>query len=113
MKGNIEKILKKTCSVFGISEEDLKSRRKSRNLVYARMICAKYISYSCRECSRVIGDVINRNSSTVRYYLSIFEQEYRYNRDFRNFANAMKEVTLDMRTGFQEELDDELNEIIG
>lgn len=43
----------------------------------------------------------------------MYDTEYKYNQEFRNFANAMKEVTMEMRTDFQEELDEELKEIIG
>lgn len=112
MKENISKIVKKTCSVFGISEEELKSRKRGRELVYARMICARCIS-SCGANSRTIADVLKRNSSTARYYLSIFEQEYLYNKDFRNFANAVNMVSLDITNEFHRELEQELNEIIG
>ena len=112
MKENISKIVKKTCSVFGISEEELKSRKRGQELVYARMICARCIS-SCGANSRTIADVLKRNSSTVRYYLSIFEQEYLYNKDFRNFANAVNMVSLDITNEFHRELEQELNEIIG
>lgn len=113
MKESINKIVKKTCSVFGISEEDLMSRRRGRELVYARMICSQCISSCGVNSSRAIADVLKRNSSTIRYYLSIFEQEYLYNKDFRNFANAVNEVSLDITNEFHRELEQELNEIIG
>lgn len=112
MKENISKIVKKTCSVFGISEEELKSRKRDQELVYARMICSKCIS-SCGASSKVVARALKRNSSTVRYYLSIFEQEYFYNKDFRNFADAVNKVSLDITNEFHRELEQELNEIIG
>ncbi len=68
---------------------------------------------SCGANSRTIAEVLKRNSSTVRYHLSIFEQEYLYNKDFRNFADAVNMVSLDITNEFHRELEQELNEIIG
>ena len=61
----------------------------------------------------MIGKIMERNHSSIIYYLKMYDAEYRYNQEFRNFANAMKEVAFDIRNDFQEELDEELKEIIG
>lgn len=113
MTESINKIVRKTCSVFGISEDDLKSKKRSQELVYARMICAKCIDSCCGVYSTTIAKVLDRDSSTIRYYLSFFEQEYFHNKDFRNFADAVNLVSLDIKSDFHRELEQELNEIIG
>jgi chromosomal replication initiation ATPase DnaA len=112
MTENIEKIVKKTCSVFNVSIEDIQSKRRSKHLVFARMIIANALS-SCDMCSSEIAKVIKKDSSTIRHYWSIFEQEYLYNKDFRNFADKVNVVSLDIRNDFQIELEQEFNEIIG
>ena len=113
MKENIDKILKKVCSVFDITIEDVRSKNREKHLVYARMICSKLIHSSCDCFTTEIAKHINRDSSTVRYYISVFEQEYLYNKDFRAFADEVGVVSLEITNDFQRELEQELNEIIG
>lgn len=113
MKANIEKILTKTCSVFAIEVEDLRSKKHDRQLFYARMISAKHIYELCNISTIKVGEIINRNHATVLRYLCIYDQEYHYNKEFRIFADKVKDIGLEVRTCFQEELEGELNEIIG
>ena len=112
MTENINKIVKKVCSAFDITEDDMRRKSRRRDLVYARMICAKYIDSCCNVTSSEIGKYVNRDSSTVRYYLSLFENEYLYNKQFRTFADKVGNVTLEINSGFQRELEQELDEII-
>ena len=75
------------------------------------------IAYTIRDTFRLplkkISDILGCNHTTIIYYLKMYDSEYKYNQEFRNFAIAMKGVSSDIRTEFQEELEEELNEIIG
>lgn len=42
----------------------------------------------------------------------MYKHEFAYNAEFRNFANIVLD-SIELKTAFQEELEQELNEIIG
>lgn len=113
MKANIEKILTKTCSVFGVEIEELRSLKRDRPIFYARMISAKHIYELCDISTIEVGKIINRSHTAILRYLCLYDQEYHYNKEFRIFADKVKDIDLEVRTDFQEELEGELNEIIG
>lgn len=113
MTENIDKIVRKTCSVFNITKEELRSKNQDRHLVYARMICVKHIKSLCNLSSSKIAEAINRDSSTVRYYLSVVEKECFYNSSFRTLSDEVGLVCLEIRSDLEIELEQELNEIIG
>ena len=113
MKENIDKILKKACSTFGVSMEDVLTRKKDRPLFFARMVSAKHLRDLCGLSSLEVGKILNKDHSTILRYLCLYDQEYHYNKEFRIFADKVKDIDLEVRTDFQEELEGELNEIIG
>lgn len=113
MKDNIERIINRACSIWNVKYEDVIGRSREKPLPFVRAIIAKTIRDVFGLSFQSIGSFLGRNHSSAFYYVRLYDSEYKYNQEFRNFANAMKDVALDMRTGFQEELDDELNEIIG
>lgn len=113
MKENIDKIINKACLLWGVSREDALGRSRKVPIPFARTMIAKTIREVYGYPFMKIGDILNRDHATIIHYLKIYDAEYKYNKEFRNFANAMKEVTFDIRNDLQEELDDELNEIIG
>ena len=69
---------------FCVSYEELKSTRRDRKLVYARMIVAYFLRVHNLETLESIGKKINRNHSTVIHLLKKFDQEMDY-RDFRGY----------------------------
>lgn len=113
MKANVQKIIDKTCELWGVSYEDVLGRDRQQPLPLVRAMIAKTIRDIFDLTHQRIGELVGRNHSSVTYYYKMYDAEYKYNQEFRNFANALKEVVLDMRTDFQEELDEELKEIIG
>lgn len=60
-----EKIIKIVCSEFMVSENDLKSRAKNREIVMPRQISMHIIRESTTMGLKAIGDVFNRHHSTV------------------------------------------------
>ena len=113
MKANVDRIINKACELWGVSYEDVVGKRREVPLPFARAMIAKTIRETHDISLIEIGRIINRNHSTIIFYIKMYDTEYKYNQEFRNFANAMKEVTMEMRTDFQEELDEELIGIIG
>ena len=113
MKANVDRIINKACELWGVSYEDVFGRRRDMPLPLARAMIVKTIRDIFDLTHQRIGEFVGRNHSSVYYYYKMYDTEYKYNREFRNFANAMKEVVMEMRTDFQEELDEELKEIIG
>lgn len=113
MKENINKIINKACFLWNVSQEAFLGRRKDMPLPFARSMVAKTIRDVYGLSYTEIGRILNRNHSSISYYYKMYDAEYQYNQGFRNFANVLKEMALDIRTEFQEELEQELNEIIG
>lgn len=113
MKENIDRIINKACELWNVSREDVLGRRRNVPLPFARSMITKMIRDTFGLSYHDIGKIIGRNHSSTLYYYKMYDTEYQYNREFRNFANVLKEMVLDVRTAFQEELEQELNEIIG
>lgn len=62
-------------------------------LPYCRFIFAHYLREKCKNLEE-IGKVLNKNHSTVSYYLQKYDEEYKYNPEFRELAdwfNLIKE----------------------
>lgn len=113
MKENIDRIINKSCELWNVSREDVLGRRRNVPLPFARYMITKMIRDTLGLSYPEIGKIMGRSHSATFYYYKLYDAEYKYNQEFRNFANAMREVVMDIRTNFQEELDEELNEIIG
>lgn len=113
MKANVDRIINKACELWGVSRDDVLGRSRKTPLPFARTMIAKTIQETHDISLVEIGRILNRHHSSIIFYIKMYDTEYKYNQEFRNFANAMKEVALDIRTDFQEELDEELKEIIG
>ena len=61
-----------------------------------------------------IGRIINRDHSTIIYYIKAYDSEFRFNEEFRNFAERIKDDLQDIiRSSFVLELEEEFNEIRG
>lgn len=62
-------------------------------VVYSRFIFANYLRLQ-RKNQEEIGAVMNRERSTISYYLRKYDEEYRFNPEFRELAdwfNLIKE----------------------
>ena len=60
-----------------------------------------------------IGRLLRRNHTSIIYYLKMYDAEYKYNKEFRNFANAMKDIAQEVNVELKHELENEFNEIYG
>lgn len=85
----IEEIKKAIHQVISVTSEDIASSCRQQDMVYARMIFA----YHCIKCGvpkRQVCNELNRSASTVGYYLSMYEADFKYNAEFRYLAENVK-----------------------
>jgi DNA-binding MarR family transcriptional regulator len=75
--------------VADASFHDIVSSRRSRKLVYARMIYA-YLSRKSGASLTDIAAEISRNHSTITYYLRKFEDEVTFNKKFRELLSRIE-----------------------
>lgn len=64
-----------------------------KNITYCRLIWARHLRLRYKN-QEEIGAVMNRDRSTVSYYLRKYDEEYRFNPEFRELAdwfNIIKE----------------------
>lgn len=113
MKENINKIIDKACALWGVGRQDVLGKSRNMPLPFARSMVAKTLRDAYGLSYPKIGKILNRNHSTIFKYFKMYDAEYKYNQVFRNFADIMKEVVLDVRTSFEETLEEELKGIIG
>lgn len=113
MRKNIEKTIDRACSIWGVTRKEVLGRSRERPLPFARAMIAKTLRDMYGMTLLRIGFELNRDHSTIVHYLKVYEAEFAYNKEFRNFAHAMKEVSPEVKTELQQELEDEFNEIYG
>jgi ATPase involved in DNA replication initiation len=86
-----QKIIAAIQEVMGLKIEDLTAKSRATNLFYARMIAA----YHCRENGMILGEIgrlINRDHSTVCHMLSKYNDEFQFNKEFRELAKKVDEI---------------------
>lgn len=93
---------------------DIRGRCRKRELVFARMTIANFLREYTPLSTTEIDALISRDHSTVIHYIKIYKDEFRFNKEFRNFAKSIKEELDDIpKDPFVLEIEDEFNEIYG
>lgn len=109
-----DKIIQTICRKWQVLYSDVCGRCRKRELVFARMAIAHFLREYTPLSTTEIGALISRNHSTVIHYLKTYEDEFRFNKDFRNFAKSIKEELDDIpKDPFALEIEEEFNEIYG
>ena len=111
MKANAEKIINDVCSLYGVTREELVSPSRLQSLFFARVMTGYFLARYSQLTLSDIGKIMNRNHSTISYYKRMYKHEFAYNAEFRNFANIVKDG-VELKTAFQDELEQELKGII-
>lgn len=78
-------------NIYDITSEDILGKCRKAHISESRVIIAhilRYIGYSLTE----IGDILNRNHTSVIYYLKNFENRHKYDVSFRNRVDKMLEL---------------------
>lgn len=84
-----EDLLNRVSQVCG-ANIGVRFRDKSNKRIYLfpRMIVAYHLKTQGWTTTD-IGFVLNRDHSTISYYLKKYDDEYRFNEDFRNLADEI------------------------
>ena len=69
----VENILDKVCSKYNVAKEDILGPSRKRELFYIRVIFTKIMRENTDLYLSQIGELINRNYSTLVYYLKIYK----------------------------------------
>lgn len=84
-----EELLDRVYDVCGaIVGNNFRNKSKQRIYLFPRMIVAYHLRTQGWTVSD-IGFMLNRNHSTISYYLKKYDDEYRFNEDFRNLADEI------------------------
>lgn len=109
-----DKIIQTVCKTWNRSLDDVCGRSRKQEIVYTRMTIAYFLRQYTTLSTTEIGNLINRDHATISYYLKAYDSEFRFNKDFRNFAERIKEDLQDIiKSSFVLELEEEFNEIRG
>lgn len=81
----------KICFYFEISPSELKSLKRSQNLVQARCILCNYLKHHTHFTLKRIGQIIGkRNYSTVIYNLNLYDDLFKFNKEFQQTVKNIK-----------------------
>lgn len=109
-----DKIIQTVCKTWNRSLDDVCGKSRKQDVVYTRMTIAYFLRQYTKLSTTEIGNLINRDHTTIIHYLKACDSEFRFNKDFRNFAERIKEDLQDIiRSSFVLELEEEFNEIRG
>lgn len=109
-----DKIIQTVCSKWRVLYSDVVGNCRKQPLPFIRMTIAYFLRQYTTLSLMQIGSLLHRKHCTVIYYLKAYESEFRFNEEFRNFAERIKEDLQDIiRSSFVLELEEEFNEIYG
>lgn len=84
-----EELLDRIYQVCGaIVGNNFREKSNKRAYLFPRMI----VAYHLRKQGWIISDIgfiLNRDRTTISYYLKKYDDEYRFNEDFRNLADEI------------------------
>lgn len=87
----MERVRKAIHEVTGLSFDEYTGKSRNRESFYARMLFAK-LCYDSGMKIPAIADIVKRNRSTVHYYVEEkYDDDLRYNKDFRELVNKVEE----------------------
>lgn len=79
-------------SVTSLKFCDYTSQSKRRDTYYARMLLANYLKKEHGMTAISIADLLNRDHATICCALAKYDDEYAYNKQFRDMANKIKSI---------------------
>ena len=75
----VENIITNVCKKYGLSEEDIKGRKKTKEIAMARHICIYIIRKMTDLSLPAIGRILGRDHTTVMSSIQVIENELRTN----------------------------------
>ena len=85
----IDKLIDSVYKATGVIFYHIKCKSRLRDFVYARMIYAYHRQKQCG-CISTVGREINRNHSSIIYYLKKYADDYEFNPEFRKIADLVE-----------------------
>jgi hypothetical protein len=90
--GKIEKLKDAITHVMGLKFDDLITKSRTKETFFARMIIINY----CRETEKMslyeIGQIVNRDHTTVMHGIKTYRNEIKYNSGFRDIVSKIDSV---------------------
>jgi hypothetical protein len=84
-----EELLDRIYQVCGaIVGNNFRNKSNQRVYLFPRMIVAHHLRMQGWKISD-IGFILNRDRTTISYYLKKYDDDYRFNEDFRNLADEI------------------------
>ena len=94
-------ILREVAKEFCITEEEMFSRKRTRNIVYARQ-CAAFILKGIGFEYKEIAKILNQDRTTIYYYVKIFgydlEKDTLNKQRYNNALQTMKILSSSLLT---------------
>lgn len=81
------------CEVFGVTQTDLTSASRKQHLVFAREVLSGFLKGK-KFSDTDIGKAIDRDRTTVVYIVRKFNEDVKYDRDFRANYNAVEALAM-------------------
>ncbi|MDR1652510.1 MAG: hypothetical protein LBS01_02440 [Prevotellaceae bacterium] len=85
----MEDLLKIIAEISGLNIAQITSERRYRQPVFCRMIFSNIAIWQLKYGIRDVASFINRKRTTVSDYLKKYDDEYKYNKEFRAFADKV------------------------
>lgn len=112
MTEEIFQTIRQICSAYGVSVDDVLSRSRKRELCHVRIIIAYIIRNKYRLSYYETGKFINRDHSTITYYVKIYDDLCKYDFSFRDMVAKINDIVSNIKTEFQKELEDEFSSLV-
>lgn len=86
-----EDTFSRMCNLLGVSVEEMRSKRRSRYLIYRRVILGRYLD-SMGLTHEYVGKMLgNRRHTCVNHYHKIYDNEIGYNKTLQNLEKIFME----------------------
>ena len=95
MKHNLKDILKATCQVMDVSEEQITSNRRLKNYVIARHLFF-YVAYQNYHTYYQIAHITNRNHATVIHGYNKIKHELEYYPEISVYIKQIKSILINV-----------------
>jgi len=91
-------VTKIICDYFSIPIEDLKSKNRSRSMVFTRQIIFYFLRKKTRMTTIEIGDRFNQSHCSVSYGVSIVHKLLGYDKEVKAYVNELNAI-IDEKIG--------------
>ena len=91
----IEKAMRLVCKKYNVTEDDLKSTKRTQNIANARHVAIYLLKRVTELSNKDVGNIFNRNHSTVNASLTLVDINIKTK---KNFGDEMNELLSNFKT---------------